>query len=112
MIASCVVASAALGWFWRRQIGRELRWDGECWWLGVPGQPLEQGGDDARLQVRLDAQRWMLLWFTAPGEPRGTWLWAQASADPARWHLLRCALYLPQSSTDRARLRDADAERA
>ena len=112
LIASCVAASAALAWFWWRQVDCVLRWDGAGWWLGAPGSPREQGGDDARVQVRLDAQRWMLLWFKAPEAPRGTWLWAQASSDPARWHLLRCALYLPQSSTDRARWRDADAERA
>jgi hypothetical protein len=115
LIATCVVSNVALGLFWRRQLSRVLRWDGESWWLGVPGIPLEQGGEQAEIQVRLDAQRWMLLWFATPGAPdgqRGQWLWAQASAAPARWHLLRCALYLPQSSADATLRHEPDAERA
>ncbi|HOB65730.1 hypothetical protein [Ottowia sp.] len=112
LIVFCGIASAALALFWRRQARRTLRWDGQFWWLGLPPGAREQGGEGARVQVRLDAQRWMLLWFGATGARRGHWLWAEARIDPARWHLLRCALYLPQSSADSARLRNADAERA
>ena len=87
---------------------RRLRWDGERWWV-IDSRGEQEG---AQVQVRLDAQRWMLLWFRPVGSSRGTWLWAQASVDPQRWHLLRCALYLPQSSADATLRHEPDAERA
>ena len=33
---------------------------------------------------------------------RPLWLWAQASSDVGRWHLLRCALYSSGKSAVRA----------
>ncbi len=111
-IAICLTVSLALGWFWRRQTSRVLRWDGEHWWLSEAGSTMEQGGEGAQTQIRLDVQHAMLLWFCATGARRGQWLWAQASSDPSRWHLLRCALYLPQSSADSASVRAADTQRA
>lgn len=96
LLVPCLIAAGACWRFWRLQVPRQLCWDGERWHLITAGA--EEGGDGARVQVRLDAQRWMLLWFRAAGARRGTWLWAQASTAPQRWHLLRCALYLPQTS--------------
>ena len=59
------------------------------------------------------AQRWMLLWFHpgAAGE-RGRWLWAEAASEPARWHLLRCALYLPLTSASVGAPPSSEAGRA
>ena len=87
---------------------RRLRWDGEHWWV-IDSRGEQEG---AQVQVRLDAQRWMLLWFLPVGSSRGTWLWAQASVDPQRWHLLRCALYSPMTSATEGAVPRADAERA
>ena len=103
---------------------RRLRWDGERWWV-IDSRGEQEG---AQVQVRLDAQRWMLLWLVHPvmsgaqrwmllwflpvGSSRGTWLWAQASVDPQRWHLLRCALYSPMTSATEGAVPRADAERA
>ncbi len=66
---------------------------GERWLLHTPGTEPDRGGEGAGVEVRLDAQRWLLLRFRDPAEAGAHWLWAQASHDPARWHLLRCALY-------------------
>ena len=84
---------------------RRLRWDGERWWV-IDSRGEQEG---AQVEVRLDAQRWMLLWFHDPAAARATWLWAQASHDPVRWHLLRCALY---SAAPLAAGSPADASRA
>ncbi|MFD1893674.1 hypothetical protein [Ottowia beijingensis] len=94
--------------FWRGQVPRRLRWDGERWWV-IDSHGEQEG---AQVQVRLDAQRWMLLWFRPVGSSRGRWLWAQASVDPQRWHLLRCALYSPMTSATEGAVPRADAERA
>ena len=110
LIVSWLGAVAAMWHFWRRQRPRQLRWDGECWFVVAPTDAVEQGGEGARVEVRWDAQRWMLLWFhpAAAGE-RGRWLWAEAASEPARWHLLRCALY---SAAPLAAGSPADASRA
>lgn len=47
---------------------RRLRWDGERWWV-IDSRGEQEG---AQVQVRLDAQRWMLLWFLPVGSSRGT----------------------------------------
>ena len=112
LIVSWLGAAAAMWQFWRRQRRRQLRWDGECWFVVAPTDAVEQGGGGARVEVRWDAQRWMLLWFRPVGSSRGTWLWAQASVDPQRWHLLRCALYSPMTSATEGAVPRADAERA
>ena len=97
-VAICVflwlVACLALAQFWRRQRARTLRWDGADWWLGAPGQGAA-GGDEARgrATVRVDGQRCLLLRWTPASGGEAAWLWADATIDPVRWHLLRCALY-------------------
>ncbi|NZA02934.1 hypothetical protein H0I39_16510 [Ottowia beijingensis] len=53
--------------FWRGQVPRRLRWDGERWWV-IDSHGEQEG---AQVQVRLDAQRWMLLWFRPVGSSRG-----------------------------------------
>ena len=113
LIVSWLGAVAAMWHFWRRQRPRQLRWDGECWFVGAPTDAEEQGGGGARVEVRWDAQRWMLLWFHpgAAGE-RGRWLWAEAASEPARWHLLRCALYLPLTSASVGAPPSSEAGRA
>ena len=112
LILSCLASAGAAWHFWRRQIARTLRWDGAHWFLSTAVPPLELGGEGAQVQVRLDAQRWMLLWFRAAGDRRGQWLWVQARSEPPRWHLLRCALYLPVTSANTGGLSGADTERA
>lgn len=114
LIVVVVVAAGAAWHFWRGQVPRTLHWDGVQWFLGdaAAGGAPDLGQEGASLQVRADAQRWLLLWFAPSGRRGGRWLWAQASADPARWHLLRCALYLPQSSAGQSGASPTDAERA
>ena len=113
LIVSWLGAVAAMWHFWRRQRPRQLRWDGECWFVVAPTDAVEQGGEGARVEVRWDAQRWMLLWFhpAAAGE-RGRWLWAEAASERARWHLLRCALYLPLTSASVGAPPSSEAGRA
>ncbi|QTD43861.1 hypothetical protein [Ottowia testudinis] len=103
---------AAMLNFWRHQRARTLRWDGECWFVGAPVEAVEMGGEGAQVLLRLDAQRWMLLWFQPASGARGCWLWAQARNDPARWHLLRCALYSPLTSASAGSTPAAETERA
>ena len=103
-----MLASLGCWRFWRQQAARQLRWDGERWWLIDAGREHE----GAPPQVRLDAQRWLLLWFRPLAGGRGMWLWAQASADPQRWHLLRCALYSPMTSAAQGSAPGVDVERA
>ena len=90
LLAAVAASGLACLAFWRGQRSRTLLWDGEYW-------SLAPGGDDsysetARLHVRMDLQRAMLLSFEQPARRR-VWLWAEAARDPVRWHLLRCALY-------------------
>lgn len=94
--------------FWRQQSPRQLRWDGERWWLAER----DHAHEGAEIQVRLDAQRCLLLWFRPVNGRRPVWLWAQASADPQHWHLLRCALYSPVTSAAAGNVPRADVERA
>ena len=90
-----LMAGLGLLGFWRRQVPRRLHWDGESWRLGV-GETLPDAisslapGTPA---ARLDLQRCLLIRWQAPGGGGARWLWADASADPQHWHLLRCALY-------------------
>ena len=87
--------------FWRSQQPRQLVWDGARWALDGPASG-QDGGGPARVQVGFDGQRVLLLRWDAPTRRRGAWLWAQASSDPVRWHLLRCALYSSGHSIARA----------
>lgn len=91
LIASVSLAGIAAIAFWRQQGRRRLVWDGERWLILDGVGPSR--GDEARVHVRLDLQRVMLLCHEDPAHRRRIWLWAEASHDPARWHLLRCALY-------------------
>lgn len=76
--------------FWRRQRAAELAWDGAGWSLLEGGRERPLAG----VEVRLDLQRALLLRADGVFAAGPGWLWAQADArDPARWHLLRCALY-------------------
>jgi hypothetical protein len=107
-MVSCAAVSVGCWRFWRAQTARHLRWDGERWWLVEAGSELE----GAPLQLRLDAQRWMLLWFRPLSARRAIWLWAEASTDPQRWQLLRCALYSPMTLAAQTDAPAADVERA
>ena len=109
LIVTNLLVTAVLWRFWQGQRPRQLRWDGQHWQLREAAALAEPDGQGARVQVRLDAQRWMLLWFHDPAAARATWLGAQASHDPVRWHLLRCALY---SAAPLAAGSPADASRA
>jgi hypothetical protein len=42
--------------------------------------------------VHLDLQRHFMLRLRGT-DGTGSWLWAEAATDPARWHALRCAVY-------------------
>jgi hypothetical protein len=90
LAASVALSGLACLAFWRGQPARALTWDGERWSLG-----------DGELQARvsMDAQRLMLLHLQSPSG-RPIWLWAEAGRDPARWHLLRCALYSAAPSAE------------
>lgn len=90
--AAVLVCAGACLAFWRGQRPRTLLWDGERWSLEPPAGGAEFG-DGAWPRVRLDLQRVMLLGLAPPQGRRVIWLWAVAAHDPARWHLLRCALY-------------------
>jgi toxin CptA len=101
LIVSLILSGLGLGAFWRSQHPGQLAWDGACWTLDGPASG-QDGGGPARVQVGFDGQRVLLLRWNAPTRRRGAWLWAQASSDPVRWHLLRCALYSSGHSIARA----------
>ena len=98
-VVICAFTWIGAGWALRRfwaaqQPARALRWDGADWWLEL--SPPAHGAPDAgpgRAVVRLDLQRCLLLHWRAEGKRQSRWLWAERAGDPARWHLLRCALY-------------------
>ena len=88
------LSGLGLARFWRRQDPGALRWDGADWWLDGPDQGASAvTPSPGRAAVRLDLQRCLLLHWRANGRGPVRWVWADADADPARWHLLRCALY-------------------
>ncbi|HMN20464.1 MAG TPA: hypothetical protein PKA16_03630 [Ottowia sp.] len=90
LLAAALGTGLGLRRFWRGQQAGELVWDGANWWLHVDGRerPL------ASVEVRLDLQRALLLHGVDLAGVGGRWCWAQAARHgPARWHLLRCALY-------------------
>ena len=97
LIAFVVLSGIAAIAFWRQQGPRQLVWDGERW--QVQDGARQAFSDGAHVQVRLDLQRVMLLCHEDRAAGRRIWLWAEASHDPARWHLLRCALYSSVLST-------------
>lgn len=82
--------------FWRNQVKRSLAFDGDQWHLS-DASLLSASPEPVHVTVLWDAQLCMLLRWPAAkqGSRRAKWLWAEASSDPLRWHLLRCALYSP-----------------
>lgn len=86
--------AVALWRFWSGQGPRQLRWDGADWFLLEPARSnLVEAPSPGHVRVRLDLQRCCLLqWRGQDGRP-SQWLWADATFNPQRWHLLRCALY-------------------
>lgn len=110
LVGSLVATGAALLGFWRSQSARRLIWNGACW--GLREGAIESAGDEVRVEVRLDAQRALLLRYRDPHRARPLWLWAQASSDAGRWHLLRCALYSSGKSAVRTAPAAAAEQRA
>jgi len=106
LLAAVVVSGLGCLVFWRGQRARTLLWDGERWRLKPDDH---DGGEQARLHARMDLQRALLLSLEQPAARRRTWLWAERARDPARWHLLRCALY---ASAPSATAEGAAPERA
>lgn len=99
-----VFTALMAGWLaWRctRRAGMVLQWDGKNWWLQ---QPLAvRGGEPQRcmLEVMVDTGAWLLLRLRS-AEPRvgrgTTWLPVQREGLEDRWHLLRAAIYSPQTA--------------
>lgn len=96
LMLALVLTGVTLFFFWRSQTPRRLVFDGDQWHLtggDLPPRPVEP----IHVAILWDAQRCMLLRWPSSGH-RGLsalWLWVDASIDPYRWHLLRCALYSP-----------------
>ena len=70
----------------------ELRWDGQCWWLGAVS------GD---MSVALDFGGWLLLKFRPVDDEarHATWLPVQRGGLESKWHALRCAVYSTRPPT-------------
>ena len=96
LLSVLVLSGTALMSFWRAQIKRRLVFDGDQWHLVGPNVPAPPS-EPAHVAILWDAQRCMLLRWPAEsqGARQARWLWAEASSDLKRWHLLRCALYSP-----------------
>ena len=96
LLAALTLTGVGLYSFWRAQCKRWLAFDGDRWHLSGAGI-LPSSAEPVHVAVLWDAQSCMLLYWPAAGQgPRqAKWLWAEASSDPLRWHLLRCALYSP-----------------
>lgn len=110
LVGSLAATGAALLGFWCSQSARCLIWNGACW--GLREGAIESVSDEVRVEVRLDAQRALLLRYRDPHRARPLWLWAQASSDAGRWHLLRCALYSSGKSAVRTAPAAAAEQRA
>jgi toxin CptA len=91
MAVALTLSGGLAWWLWRHLPDRCLRWDGQTWRLLASAQD-SNAGQAARLAVRLDLQRHLLLRLRSLDGVE-CWLWAEATADPARWHALRCAVY-------------------
>jgi hypothetical protein len=96
-LALIVLGFVLLAGLWRSRLSAvSLRWDGEQWWLGTPG---EVGVEPWPVQpsVRLDLGTFMLLQLEpragVPGQSiRYRWLPIQRWGLATQWHGLRCAL--------------------
>jgi hypothetical protein len=92
LIACLGVTAVGCLVFWRSQRPGLLVWDGERWGLATVSG--ERAAGEYMPQVRMDVQLAMLLRLQPrPAGRRAVWLWVEAAHEPARWHLLRCALY-------------------
>lgn len=96
LLFTLILAGMALFSFWRTQVRRRLVFDGGQWYL-TGADARHKPTEPAHVAILWDAQRCMLLrWPSVDREClQARWLWADASSDPLRWHLLRCALYSP-----------------
>lgn len=96
-----VLAGVALAVRTARPGPRQLRWDGQRWWLQTAPEPAEPLAGE--VSVAIDLGAWLLLRFdAAPGaRPRRAWLPLQRAGQEPDWHALRCALYSPRpAATD------------
>ncbi len=99
-IALCVATPLAAwaGWRVSRPPTRELRFDGQAWWLSTsaPGGQILTG----ELAVVIDLSAWMLLRFDAPASHEQVrcrrWLAVDRRRLDTQWHALRCAVYSPR----------------
>lgn len=83
-----------------------LRWDGERWHLGDPGDSGNELSGD--LAIALDAGPWMLLHFRPPPPARhGRWLPVRQRTVDGDWHTLRCAVYSPRPAPGGSSAADA-----
>jgi hypothetical protein len=91
IVLAAFIAGAGLALrLWRGQVAGALVWNGAQWFLENTGK----AGTTTAIAppaVRLDGQRWLLLYTRADRRP--VWLWIGRAAAPPRWHALRCALY-------------------
>ncbi|WP_431777351.1 hypothetical protein [Ottowia caeni] len=96
LLLALAVSGGALWSFWRSQRARKLAFDGSRWLVEGP-DVIPDPAEPTQIAIVLDAQRCMLLRWPAVSRKshQVKWLWADASSDPLRWHLLRCALYSP-----------------
>lgn len=96
VLAALALAAALAGRLWRSLGAQDLCWNGSTWQLQARGTAAPAHEVQGSLRVHLDLQRRLLLCLqAAPAQGRASrhWLWAEAAADPARWHALRCAVY-------------------
>ncbi|WP_137896431.1 hypothetical protein [Ramlibacter sp. 2FC] len=97
LVLAALLLAAGLAWrFWRSLAALALCWDGHSWRLRAGAPDMAAPELAGRLSVQLDLQRHLLLCLHGrpeDGRPAQLWLWAEAKADPARWHALRCAVY-------------------
>ncbi len=77
---------------WRKSAVGQLRWDGQCWYWSVFGDP-----SVCDLMVRLDWQSGMLVTLKGKDQPT-VWLWLDAPSDVANWNSLRRAVFSRHSA--------------
>lgn len=82
------VVPAAAWWGWRAAAvrPRQLRWDGQAWWLRDAESQDETAVD---LEVLIDLDRWLLL----RARPAARWLPLSRAMLPAQWTALRATLF-------------------
>jgi len=92
-IGATLLAGACAFWWWCRLPSGRLLWDGGQWSLQVTGVPAVVPATGT-VRVALDLQSRLLLQLEGLAtDGARAWLWLDASADPLRWHALRCAVY-------------------